>query len=181
MFRATGGELLQRAPYADARHPAILSLGEDRALVRVGLEALRHPDALVQRQRARVIRRDAELSLTQAGRGEQAEGGQQHGAAEPASLVVRVDGEQVDIADRLLDPAVREQETDDAPVLLGDEAELGREVVRLEVLLAKCGQRLGPVVGIGGEARGVELVQGDRVALDFELRGGETASRARPW
>src|SRR5580700_1310240 len=86
----------------------------------VVLEAHRHADAFVQRQRARVVRGDRKLCLPQAGGGDLRERRLQQDAAETLALVGRVDGEQIDIAGTLGLPAAGEQESDDLAVALDD-------------------------------------------------------------
>ena len=109
--------MLRRAPLTDgvlrflpARPAQAGAPAIDRALVDVEPESGSHPGTLVERQRARVIGGDTQLGLTQPGARVGGERPPEHRRGDAAALVVRVNREDVDIADRLILPAAREDE-----------------------------------------------------------------------
>ena len=90
----------------------------DRALVDVEPECWElHAGPLVERQRARVVGGDGELGRAQPGAG--VGGGErppEHRRGDAAALVVRVDREDVDVADGLILPTAREDEAGEPAV-----------------------------------------------------------------
>ena len=96
---------------------------------------------------------------------------------DPAPLVLRIDGKNRYEADPLLVSPAAEQERHDPAFALGDHAQLGVEVVCLQVLLAELLEGLGRVIGSAGEARIVERVQTGPVTL--HLDGAQVQARRR--